>query len=86
MGVFRFGLDVGSDCFSPWSLYIPVKFLTFRTPEIFAVIYLKIKQSGQTVGYFIKQYVNGLANSEDPDQTAPSGARIAQSIARLASD
>ena len=31
-----------------------VKFLNFRTPENFAVIYLKFKQRGQTFGYFVK--------------------------------
>ena len=31
-----------------------VKFLNFGTPEIFAVIYLKFKQRGQTSGYFVK--------------------------------
>ena len=47
-----------------------VKFLNFRTPEIFAVIYLKFKQRGQ----FDQNGANGIANSEDPDQTAPLGA------------
>ena len=51
-----------------------VRFLNFRTPENFAVIYLKFKQKAQTLGYFIKKNVNGIANSEDPDQTAPLGA------------
>ena len=32
-----------------------VEFLTFGTSEIFAVIYLKFKQKGQTLGYFIKK-------------------------------
>ena len=32
-----------------------VKFLNFRTPESFAVIYLKFKQRGQTLGYFAKK-------------------------------
>ena len=32
-----------------------VKFQNFRTPEIFAVIYLKFKQRGQTLGYFVKK-------------------------------
>ena len=32
-----------------------VKFLNFRTPENFAVIYLKFKQRGQTLGYFVKK-------------------------------
>ena len=42
-------------------------------PEKFAVIYLKFKQRGQTIGYFVKN-ANGIANCEDPDQTAPRGA------------
>ena len=32
-----------------------VKFLNFRTPENFAVIYLKFKQRGQTLWFFIKK-------------------------------
>ena len=50
-----------------------VKFLYFGTSEIFIVIYLKFKQWGQTLGYFVKNNANGIANSEDPDQTAPRG-------------
>ena len=37
-------------------------------PENFAVIYLKFKQTDQTL-----KDANGIANSEDPDQTAPLG-------------
>ena len=51
-----------------------VKFLYFRTPENFAVIYLKFKQRGQTLRVFRQKEENGMANSEDPDQTAPRGA------------
>ena len=51
-----------------------VKFLNFRMPEKFAAIYLKFKQKAQTLGYFVKKNANGIANSEDPDQTAPLGA------------
>ena len=47
-----------------------VKFLNFLKPENFAVNYLKFKQRSQTLGYFIKKDANGIANSEDPDQTA----------------
>ena len=32
-----------------------LKFLNFRTPENFAVIYLKFKQRGQTLGYLVKK-------------------------------
>ena len=32
-----------------------VKFLNFRTPENFAVKYLKFKQRGQTIEYFVQQ-------------------------------
>ena len=72
-----------------------VKFLNFGTPEIFAVIYLKFKQRGQTVygrnlccnlpkiqtkrpnlRVFSQEDVNGIANSEDPDQTAPGSSLI----------
>ena len=53
---------------------ITVKFLNFGTPEIFAVIYPKLKQRGQPLRVFGHNGVNGIANSEDPDQTAPRGA------------
>ena len=48
-----------------------VKFLNFRILEDFAVIYLKFKQRDQIIGYFIKKDPYGIADSEDPDQTAP---------------
>ena len=32
-----------------------VKFLNFRTPENFAVFYLKFKQKAQTFGHFAKK-------------------------------
>ena len=32
-----------------------VKFLNFRTPENFAVIYVKFKKRGQTSGYIVKK-------------------------------
>ena len=50
-----------------------VKFLNFETQENFPVFYLKFKQRGQTLG-FHQKHANGIANSEDPDQTAPLGA------------
>ena len=31
-----------------------VKFLNFGTPEIFAIIYLKFKQTGQNLSYCVK--------------------------------
>ena len=46
----------------------------FSDARNFAVIHLKFKQRGQTFGYFVKKDANGIANSEDPDQTAPLGA------------
>ena len=51
-----------------------IKFLNFRMPEKFAVIHLKFKQGGQTLRVFRQNGANGIANSEDPDQTAPLGA------------
>ena len=54
---------------------ITVKFLNFlRTPENFAVIYLEFKQKAQTFKVFSQEDADGIANSEDPDQTAPLGA------------
>ena len=47
-----------------------VKFLNFRTPENFAVIYLKLKKEAQP----LSAKFNEIANSEDPNQTAPQGA------------
>ena len=44
-----------------------IKFLNFWTPENFALINLKFKQRGQNH----KKDANGIANSEDSDQTAP---------------
>ena len=34
---------------------LTIEFLNFRMPENFAVIYLKFKQRGQTLGYFVKK-------------------------------
>ena len=52
-----------------------IKFLDFWKLEIVAVIYIKFKQRGQTLWYFIKvNDANGIANGEDPGQTAPLGA------------
>ena len=49
-----------------------VKFLNFGTPEIFAVIYLNFKQRGQTYKrVFCQKDANVIANSDDPDETAP---------------
>ena len=53
---------------------ITVKFLNFGTPEIFAVIYLKFKQRRPNLWVFHQKDANGIANSGDPDQTAPLGA------------
>ena len=47
-------------------LIATVKFLNFWTPESFTVNYLKFKQK-----VFHQKDANGIANSEDPDQTAP---------------
>ena len=58
-----------------------VKFLNFRTLENFAVIYLKFKRNlpkiqtkKPNLRVFHQKDANGIANSEDPDQTAPLGA------------
>ena len=50
-----------------------IKFLNFRMPEIFSVIYLKFKQRGQILRVFCQNGANGIANSGDPDQNAPLG-------------
>ena len=51
-----------------------VKFLNFRTPKSFAVINLKFKQKSPNLRVFCEKDANGIAYSEDPDQTAPLGA------------
>ena len=57
------------------SLIITVKFLNFRMPKKFDVIYLKFKQRGQILNFIkMMQMDNGIANSEDPDHSAPLGA------------
>ena len=43
------------DFFCVVELYITIKFLNTRTPESFAVIYLKFKQKAQTLGYLVKK-------------------------------
>ena len=56
-------------------LIFTVKFINFRTPENFAVIYLKFNQEKRpNLREFRQKDANGIANSEDPDQTAPLGA------------
>ena len=39
--------------------------------ENFAVIYLKIQTKSPNLKVFSQEDANGIANSEDPDQTAP---------------
>ena len=51
-----------------------VKFLNFRTSENFAIIYLKFRVRGRILRVFCQNGANGIANSGDPDQTAPLGA------------
>ena len=46
----------------------------FSDARNFVVIYLKFKQKGKTLKVFHQKDANGIANSEDPDQTAPLGA------------
>ena len=43
-------------------------------PENVAVIYLKLKTKMSNLREFHQKGANGIANSEDPDQTAPQGA------------
>ena len=46
----------------------------FSDARKIAVTYLKFKQSGQTLRVFCQNDAYGIANREDPDQTAPLGA------------
>ena len=54
-------------------MYITVKFLNFQTPKNFVVIYLKIQTKRPHLRVFCQNDANGMANSVDPDQTAPLG-------------
>ena len=50
------------------------KLSKFWDARNFAKVYLKFKQIGQTFRVFCQNGANGIANSEDPYQTAPLGA------------
>ena len=67
-------MRVGGFCKHMLLSLTTVKFKNFWRPENFAVIYLKFKRRGQSFKVFCKNDANGIANSEDPDQTAPIGA------------
>ena len=56
---------------------ITVKFLNFRTPETYAVIYLKFEQR-PILRVLLHKGAKGIANSEDPDQTAPRVFTVCQ--------
>ena len=47
------------------------KNLKFRTPRKTAVLNLKIEQGGFPIEKCIQKIVDWMANSVDPDQTAP---------------
>ena len=53
---------------------ITVKFLNFRMPENYAVIYQKFKTKKPNLRVFQQKDANGKANSEDQDQTDPLAA------------
>ena len=46
----------------------------FSDARNFAVLHLKFKQKRPNLKVFCQKHTNGIANSEDPDQTAPLGA------------
>ena len=60
----------------PLDTYVTLKFLNFRRPENFVVIINlpEIQTKRPNLGIFHQKDANGIANSEDPDQTAPLGA------------
>ena len=51
-----------------------VKFCNFRTPGNFCCNLPKIQTKRPNLRVFRRKDTNGIANSEDPDQTAPLGA------------
>ena len=48
----------------------------FWDAKIFAIIYLKFKQKKPNFRELRQNDANGIANSEDPDQTAPRSSLI----------
>ena len=52
---------------------ITIKVLNFRTPKILLQS-PKIQTKRPNLKVFCLKHANGIANSEDPDQTAPLGA------------
>ena len=64
-GEFRVGLNIALT-----RVCSIVKFLNFWMSEKFAVIYLNIKKR-PNLRVFRQKDANGIANSEDPDLTAP---------------
>ena len=54
--------------------FITIKFLNFRMPKNFAVNLPKIQTKRPNLRDFPQKDANAIANSEDPDQTAPLGA------------
>ena len=53
---------------------VTVKFLNFRTPVKHRCNIPKIQSKRLNLRVFPPKDANGIANSEDPDQTAPQGA------------
>ena len=51
-----------------------VNFLNIRTPKKFVVITLKFELCGSTIRVMSPNDADGMANSADPDHTAPLGA------------
>ena len=62
-------LDVLKQTCITFSFLITVKFLNWRTPENFA-----IQSNRPNLRVFRQNDANGIANNEDPDQTARLGA------------
>ena len=48
----------------------------FSDARNFAVIHLKFKQKIPNLKVFCQKHANGIANSEDPDKTAPRSSLI----------
>ena len=51
-----------------------VNFPNIRTPKKFVVVILKVEQDGFSLRVMHPKDAEGIANSVDPDQTAPLGA------------
>ena len=64
-------------------LYLTVKFLNIRTPKKLVVITLKFELCGSNIRVRSPNDADGMANSVDPDQTAPAQTCLSENLGSL---